>query len=108
MATEEQITELRQLIGETEDDSSWSDETLNEIIDGTDSMNAAASKVWYLKAGQYAGLVDTTESGSSRKLGDLRKNATEMGALYAGFDQAETAVPVSTSPSVQRIRRTVA
>jgi len=106
MATEDQVLELRDLINETDDTDGWTDEKLSAIIDATDSMNSAASRAWYLKAGQYASLVDVTESGSSRKLGDLRKNAVEMGALYAAADG--TPEPTTTdAPVVRRIRRTV-
>lgn len=110
MATEDEITELRQMVAETEDDSTWTDDELAVLIDSEDSLNAAASKVWYLKAGRAASLVDVAESGSSRKLSDIRKNAMEMGAYYKAADEAEEAATTDTAshPVVQRIRRTVA
>jgi hypothetical protein len=86
MASEDEILELRQLVAEADDSSGFEDEYLSLIIDATESMNAAASKVWSIKAGRYASLVDVTESGSSRKLGDLRKNAAEMAAYYGDLD----------------------
>jgi hypothetical protein len=106
MATEGQILTLRQMVNEDDECGGWDDEKLAAAIDGTDTLNAAAAQVWYLKAGQYASLVDVSESGSSRKLSDLRKNATEMGELYAGIDAG--AIDTTTGPVIQRIRRTVA
>lgn len=106
MATEDEILSLRRMVDETCVDGEWDDEALSAIIDGTDSLNAAASKVWYLKAGKAARLVDVSESGSSRKLSDISKNAREMGAYYAKADAPAT--QEATGPVIQRIRRTVA
>lgn len=106
MATEDEILALRQLVNENDECGGWDDDQLSAIIDGTDTLNAAASKVWYLKAGRLATLVDVSESGSSRKLGDLYKNAQAMGALYANADAP--AIAEESGPIIQRIRRTVA
>lgn len=106
MSTESQITELRQLTNEPEDGSSWTDSELAVIIDATLTLNAAAAKIWYLKAAKYASMVDVSESGSSRKLGDLYKNAIAMAAYYEGLDKA-AAEEVATGPVIHRIRRTV-
>lgn len=107
MATEDEILALRQMVDETDDDcDGWDDESLSAIIDGTDSLNVAASQVWYLKAGKFANLVDVSESGSSRKLSDLMKNAQAMGKLYSDMD-----VPVeeeASGPIITRSRRTIA
>lgn len=103
MATVEQIVELRELINEPDDSNGWTDTKLGAIIDGEDSVKAAASAVWYRKASQYATMVDVSESGSSRKLSDLHKNALTMGAFYrdaSGVGNSPTDAPV-----VSRIRR---
>lgn len=107
MATEDQILELRTLVNETAEGCEWTDEELGAAIDSTETMNGAASKVWYLKAGRFSTLVDVSESGSSRKLGDLYKNALAMGKYYGDADQQEEDVVVDV-PIVRRIRRTVA
>lgn len=104
MATEEQIFELRGLISEPDDSNGWTDERLSSLIDGTATMNAAAARGWLLKAGEYASLVDVSESGSSRKLSDLRKNAMEMSQYYGSLDGAAT--PTHSGPVIGRIRRT--
>jgi hypothetical protein len=106
MATEDQVAELRQTTAETDPNGGWDDESLAAVIDSTESMNAAAARVWSIKAGRYATLVDVTESGSSRKLGDLRKNAAAMADYYAGLDVPEAAA--AAGPVINRIRRTVA
>ena len=104
MASQEEIAALRLLINEPDDSNGWTDERLSIIIDGTTSMQEAASKVWTSKAGTFSTLVDVAESGSSRKLSDLHKNALAM-AKY--FDQQhEEALPVPADYTVvNRIRR---
>lgn len=103
MATEDQIWALRLAVDEPDDSNGWSDEHLSSIIDASATTNAAASQVWLLKAAQYASLVDVSESGSSRKLGDLHKNALAMGAQFAAADG--DAVAATSGPVVRRIRR---
>jgi len=104
MATEDQIRQLRQLINEPDDTNGWDDDKVAALVDGSETINAAASRGWYLKAGQFSTLVDVSESGSSRKLSDLRKNAQEMGALYAGMDTTGGAA-TTDGPVIYRIRR---
>jgi hypothetical protein len=103
MATAEQIAELRELAAELDDENGWTDDRLGDIIDSSVSVNQAASRVWYRKASALAGLVDVSESGSSRKLSDLHKNALAMGSLYAQADGGQASV--SSGPIVSRIRR---
>lgn len=107
MATEDEITALRRMVAEADDSNGWTDEQLAAIIDAEDTLNAAAAVVWSSKAGQVANLVDVSESGSSRKLSDLRKSALEMSAYYTGLDATEV-VAQTPGPVITRIRRTVA
>ena len=107
MASEDQIAALRQMINEPDDTcEGYDDATLGAVIDGTLTLNAAAAQIWFLKAGQAATLVNVSESGSSRNLSDIMKNAQAMGKLYADLDAPEAA-DVS-GPVIQRIRRTIA
>lgn len=83
MATPEQITALRLMVGEPTDEAPWTDENLEALIDAADSnLNLAAFNVWTAKAATYAGMVDTTESGSSRKLSQLQEQALKMAGYY--------------------------
>jgi hypothetical protein len=88
MATEAQIAQLREMIAELEDVDPYSDETLGAQIDAATSMEALASSLWQAKAAQYAGLVNVSESGSSRALSDLHKNALAMARSYRDVDPA--------------------
>lgn len=81
---EETIGLLRQMIGSTD----MTDAQLAMILvenmgeDGTFNLNYSAASVWTFKASSYAELVNVSESGSSRNLGDLHKNALLMAARY--------------------------
>lgn len=99
MATPDQIAQFRLLIAEP-DDTKYSDETLSALIDSSTSVNAAASSIWTQKAAASATLVNVAESGSSRSLGDLYRNAL---AMAAQFDKAAGA-DAATAPGI-RIRR---
>lgn len=77
MATVDQVARLRLLTDLPDDVTPYTDEYLSGLIDAY-GMDAAASLLWKEKAAKYAGMVDMTESGSSRKLSQLREAALEM------------------------------
>src|SRR5687768_1134743 len=85
MAELADIARLRRLIGEPDDAEPWTDLVLSEIIDNNDDLNSAALEVWEGKLADSAGMVDTTESGSSRKLSQLSDQAAKMVAYYKGL-----------------------
>lgn len=98
MATQDQLDDLKRLIGDT----NFTDEELGEIIDENNgNLQAAASVVWESQAARYSKIVDITESGSSRKMGDLFDNAMKMAAWYK-----EQANPIDVS-GVTRIGKIV-
>jgi len=78
--TDEDVARLRTLVGET----TLTDQQLAEILAltltpaGELDFNLAAADVWSQKAAAAAELVDVSESGSSRKLSDVAKNALAM------------------------------
>lgn len=93
MAELADILRLRRLIGEPEDEEPWTDAVLEGIIDGADSLDLAALEVWESKAADAANLVDTTESGSSRRLSQLHDQALKMVAHYRGLTTAPVEPP---------------
>lgn len=71
MATETEIASLRRATGLDVSDPVYTDSLLGGMLDDL-GFETAASTVWREKAASVAGLVDTTESGSSRALSQLR------------------------------------
>jgi Cdc6-like AAA superfamily ATPase len=71
----------------------YTDSQLQNVLDrntsaltGVVNYNLAAREVWSWLAAKYAQLVDTSESGSTRKLSDLHKHALTMVSQYTPAD----------------------
>lgn len=88
MATAAQIRRLRRLVGDripqggTDQDTFWSDTELGEIYDEKKTYEAAAYECWREKAGEYARLIDISDSGVDRKLSQKHTNANRMVETY--------------------------
>ena len=84
MATDEQYNELVLMVG-TE---MLSEDQIKAVIDLNEGdMDASAAQVWEIRAGKYHCLVNISESGSSRSMGDLHKNALAMASMYRSKGQ---------------------
>lgn len=103
MATQADIATLRRLIAEAEDVAPYEDSTLGERIDTSGSLNALARDIWLEKAAAYAELVDTSEGGSSRKMGDLHEQALNMANYFSNL--APDPVVVGRGTRIARLTR---
>ena len=99
MATTAQIAEEREYIAEPGIENGWTDDRIAAYIDreGGD-LYLAASAIWTAKAARYASLVNVSESGSSRSLGQLIDNANKMAAAYKA--KAEQVTPTPTAGDI--------
>lgn len=100
MATAEEIATLRLLIAEEVDELPYSDQVLGERLDASNSAAGLAREIWTEKAARYAELVNVSESGSSRNLSDLHKNALAM----AGYFEASDPNAPGTGVAVRGVR----
>jgi hypothetical protein len=100
MATEAQVSRLRRMIDEASTDT-YSDSDLSSIIDISENLELAASDIWMEKAASLARLVNVSESGSSRSLSDLHKNALLMSSNYSSAGRADI---VQEEAAVSRTR----
>lgn len=89
-ATAQDILRLRRLTNYTDVDP-YDDTDLGAMID-TKGMNASAFDLWSEKAAELAAMVNTSESGSSRSLGDAYKNALAMAKHFKDLVDAETPI----------------
>lgn len=89
MASDEQIAQLKLLIGDTQ----LTDEQLGTIIDSENTIQGAAAQAWQVTAATYADLVNISEAGSSRSLGQLHQNALDMAKYYRGLDSSTHDLP---------------
>lgn len=84
MATAEEISALRLLIAEPDVNGIYTDVVLSSMINSASSdLNKAAHDVWVQKAAAAAELVDISEGGSQRKMGDIHEQALNMAAHFA-------------------------
>lgn len=79
MATPE-IDQLRDLADLAEDD--YTDIELQTMINERGSVDAAARRIWQIKAAKSATLTDVSESGSSRSMSQLHKQALTMAEAF--------------------------
>lgn len=86
MATQAEIDELRRKAALAATDNTYgTDLVLGQTID-LKGVDTAAADIWEQKASGFSQLVNVSESGSSRAMGDLYKNALQMAAFYRGKD----------------------
>jgi hypothetical protein len=89
MATEAELARMRRMTDLDSADPVYTDEVLGGMIDEM-GVEGASSAVWREKAAVYAGLVDTTESGSSRRLSQLHSQALAMAGGATDTDTGTT------------------
>lgn len=104
MADAAAIASLRLLIAEPDNVEPYTDAALGAFLDETDNEYAAAYEVWVQKAASAAGLVDVTEGGSSRKMGDLHEQALSMAETFRQRAVSATQPPDGSGAGV-RIKR---
>ena len=107
MATQAEIAILTSRLNGTDGFDEGAYETLIDRFasqeDG-DQLYLATAEAWTIRAGRYHALVDTSESGSSRAMGDLYKNAIAMAAFYRKLWSDDH--PAVTDPGVVASGRT--
>lgn len=87
MATADEIARFRRAADIPIDDAVYTDSVIDGMIEDL-GFNPAVGQVWSEKAASYAGLVDTTESGSSRRLSQLHEQAIRMRGVFNPDDSA--------------------
>jgi hypothetical protein len=92
VATDIEIAQLRRMTALSSDDVVYTDSLIGGMIDDL-GIDPASKQIWREKAAAASGLVDITESGSSRALSQLRKGYLEM---------ADAVDPVTDDSSARR------
>jgi hypothetical protein len=108
MATAPQIAAIRLLVGP----GALTDPEIGILIDSTvkegetePDMLTAQALVWEGMAGRYHALVDTSESGSTRAMSQMFKNATAMAASLRGQIALRDEVTVEVTGGRSKTRR---
>jgi hypothetical protein len=74
------------LIDESADVAPYDDISLSNRLDAATSPLSLSKEIWLEKAASYASLVNVSESGSSRSMSDLSKNALAMAKAMGDAD----------------------
>lgn len=101
MATEAEIEEARR---RSDGAADYTDDQISDFLDRGNTVFDFARLYWESKAASYSTLADVTESGSTRKLSDLHKNALAM-AKHFGTDTAAEEVLQQRKGSRPAVRR---
>lgn len=101
MASELDIMRLRRVTDLIDNQDPYTDELLSAMIDQL-GFEAAAASIWKERAASFATLVDTTESGSSRRLSQLHDHALKMGSAWAPPEEDTTGGSSYTIP-IERV-----
>ena len=98
MAEADQISDLRDILGEAipdggdETDTLFSDEKIGKWVDRySTNMDAAAYLGWRAKMAHFSNLVNVADGASSRALSDLFDHAEKMVAQYRRLAQGPAA-----------------
>lgn len=105
----DQLAFVRQLISEPNDDNGWTEDRIQVLagaalrVDDTYDMRLLAATIWEAKAAEAVDVVDVSESGSSRSMGQVHGHALKMAERY----RAPADASADTSAGRTRTRRIV-
>jgi len=105
----EQIMAVQALLGPDAELGGWTEVEINAALDAGRSANYIAARWWAQRAADTAHLIDISESGTSRQLSAIHRNAKEMAATYRALAAEEevTTDPEVPASTVRRGRRSV-
>ena len=105
MATEAQIVAVQSVLSFDAEAMEGFDETgIGAKLDEGTTMASIASSFWRAKAAATASLVSVSESGSTRDLGSIHKNALAMMEYWDKQVERERAIEDGETPKRTRVR----
>ena len=105
MASQEEIDNVRYLLGPNSEAEGWDDTKIGALIDAGKSENTIAREYWESRMAVSSDLADVSESGSSRRLQQIFANKQAMAAYFRGAEQAEDPGNQPPGPVSREIRR---
>jgi hypothetical protein len=106
MATPEEIQDVLDDLPDNASDYGWDEQRINDELDSGVAGDALFLKFWRKVSTATVGLVDMSESGSSRSLSQLHKQAADMAKMYQErIDKEEEPIPVTSGIRSRPIRR---
>ena len=93
MATPEEIEAVKDTLPADAVDYGWDDDRISQAIDEGLAGNALFLAYWDRVTTSTAYLVDMSESGSSRSLSQVHKNAASLAKMYRDLLDKDTNPP---------------
>lgn len=106
MATPEEIQAIQEELPDDAASYGWDEDRINEELDNGVTGNALYLKFWRKVSSSTFGLVDMSESGSSRSLSQIHKQASDMMKKFQeAIDKEEEPTPITSGIRSRPIRR---
>ncbi len=98
MAELAEIEEVQEALGGVDfaDENGYDHNKIEDLLDAGQTLNTIAAKFWESRWSASAELIDISESGSSRGLSAVTRNARDLAALYRGRADNEIGNPTPT------------
>ena len=108
MATEAEIAAVQAMLGGVEpaEENGWDANKIDAALSGGATPNSIAAGYWEERYAATSELIDISESGSSRGLSAVTRNARDLASLYRGRADAEVVVPPTTRTGIRSHRMT--
>lgn len=84
----DELAFMRVMIAEPNDSGGWTDDKIQQLAsaavraDDSYDMRLLAATIWEAKAAEAVAMVDVSESGSSRSMGQVHTHAVKMAERY--------------------------
>lgn len=94
MATQEEIDGVKDKLGPDAATNGYDDTRIGALLDAGASANTVARDYWESRFSATADFIDISESGSSRGLSAVTRNAKELASMYRDKVQLEEVPPI--------------
>lgn len=91
MAELAEIEKVQAALGgaDNADENGYDANKIEDLLDSGQTLNSIAARFWEERWSASSELIDISESGSSRGLSAVTKNARDLAALYRGRADSE-------------------
>jgi len=102
MADQEDIDAFKLLLPSNFEQYGWTDEVIGALLDQGKTQNYMLMQYWDKVSAETAEFADMSESGSSRSLSTIHKNAVAMARIYRDLvDKEETEEEAPTARGIR-------
>ena len=109
--SDDDLSFIRVMIAEPTEQNGWTDEKINTVAlgavqsDGSVDLRSLAASIWEAKAADAVSMVDVSESGSSRSMGQVHTHALRMAERYRAPASGPDPAALGNRPQSTKIVR---